>query len=283
MFEPSQLSGASRSMLVRVCDALIHGVLIGLAALMPVFFLPWTIEVIELNKQLLLVAGAAIAGMAWFGKMLIERRVEYRRSVVNVMVVLYAVLYIVSAWFSENRYLSFVGDFGQEKAGVLTLVSFVILYFVSVSNLRTKEEVSKVLHALIIGGLVAAVFAVFQGFGLFMLPFEFAKTASFNTVGTVASLGVYVTALISLCGGLLLSDPGSGRRVLDIGRKVLLAATGIVGLVLVAAVDFWPVTVPLMVASAMVIAFAFVHAKTVKNVRYTVGNIVPNIYGISPK
>lgn len=261
------LSSSSRSNVARFCDKTIQSVIVALAVLMPLFFLPWTIEVVELNKQLLLIAGAAVAGMAWFGKMLVERRVEYRRSIVNVMVLLYALLYVMSAWMSTSKYMSFVGDFGQEKAGVLSLASFVILYFVVANNLNEKEKVSKVLYGLIVGGLVAGVFALLQGFGLYLLPFEFAKTGSFNTVGTVASLGIYATALLSLCGGLLLSDSGNtGRKFFDNGRRALLAVTGVVALALVAAVDFWPVTLPMMIASAIIIGFAFVHAKSVKNI-----------------
>jgi len=271
------LSSASRGAVAHVCDKVIQGVLVTLSVLMPLFFLPWTIEVVELNKQLLLIAGAAIAGMAWFGKMLVERKVEYRRSIVNVMVLLYALLYVMSAWMSTSKYMSFVGDFGQEKAGVLSLASFVILYFVVANNLNEKEKVSKILYGLIIGGLIAGLFALLQGFGLYILPFEFAKTGSFNTVGTVASLGIYATALLTLCGGLLLSDAGNtGRKVVDTGRRVLLTATGVVALMLVAAVDFWPVTLPMMIASAIVIGFAFVHAKSVKNI----GGILLPIAGL---
>src|SRR5688572_9792948 len=106
----------STSKVVRFCDAVIAWTLLALAVLVPLFFLPWTIEVAELNKQLLIVVGAAVAGMAWLGKMLAERKFEYRRSVVNVIVVLHLAVYAVSAWLSDSQYMSLVGDFEIGRA-----------------------------------------------------------------------------------------------------------------------------------------------------------------------
>jgi tetratricopeptide (TPR) repeat protein len=259
-------SSAQSSKLVRVCDAIIRWTLLGLVVLIPLFFLPWTIEVSELNKQLLLLFGAAIAGMAWFGKMLAERRLEYRRSIVNVMVVLFTAAYGASAWFSQSRYMSIVGDFGQEKAGFVTVLAFVILYFVISNNVRTTQALHRLLGGIILGGFVAALFALLQGLGVFLLPFEFAKSTSFNTVGTVASLGVYLSFIVTLAGGLLLSGHGGTGPKRAAAMKIFLVVTSAISLFLIAAIDFWPISVSLVAASVLLIAFAFVHAKNVKSI-----------------
>lgn len=259
-------STASPSKLVRMCDAIIRWTLYGLVVLVPLFFLPWTIEVSELNKQLLLLVGASIAGMAWMGKMLVERRFEYRRSIVNVMVVLFTAAYGASAWFSQSRYMSIVGDFGQEKAGFVTVLAFVILYFVIINNVRTTQALNKLLSSIILGGFIAAVFALCQGLGAFLLPFEFAKSNSFNTVGTVASLGVYLAFIVTLSGGLLLSGHGGTGKLTAFLSKGFLVATSVISLFLIAVIDFWPLTVSLVAASALLIAFSFVHAKNVKSI-----------------
>ncbi len=266
----SEMPASKPSRVVRFCDAVIAWTTFALVVLVPLFFLPWTIEVAELNKQLLIVVGAVVAGMAWLGKMLAERKFEYRRSVVNVIVVLYLAVYAVSAWLSQGRYMSLVGDFGQEMSGLLSVVSYVALYFVVVNNVRSMKALSRLLYGLVIGGFVAAVYALLQGLGVFALPFEFAKTTSFNTVGTVAALGVYLSFVVTLAGGLLLmghggTEPGK-KKALALASKVFLALTALVSLFIVAVIDFWPVTVCLLVASALLLAFSFVHAKSVKNI-----------------
>src|SRR5688500_17665617 len=188
---PAAEPAARPSKVVRFCDAVIAWTILATAVLLPLFFLPWTIEVSELNKQLLLVVAAAVAGIAWLGKMLAERKFEYRRSVVNVIVVLFLAVYALSAWFSQSKYMSLVGDFGQEMSGLLSVVSYVTFYFVIVNNIRTPKQVRNLLNGMVLGGFVAALYALLQGLGLFILPFEFAKTTSFNTVGTVAALSSY--------------------------------------------------------------------------------------------
>lgn len=270
--------GDSGSKLNSLCDKVIHWTVYVLAAAVPLFFLPWTIEVLELNKQLLIIAGAAISGMAWLGKMLVARRFEYRRSIVNVFVALFTISYAASAWFSESRYLSMMGDFGQEKAGFVTVLAFVIIYFVITANFHEISELRKMLLSIIIGGFVTAVFAILQGVGVFILPFEFAKSASFNTVGTAASLGTYLAFVTTLCGGLLLADHGAAHRnrIMAMVTNGVIIVTGVVSLLLICVIDYWPVTVSLLVSSALLIAFAFVHAKAVRGI----GGILLPVAGI---
>ncbi len=261
------VDGVKPSVIVRICDAIIAWTILGLAVLVPLFFLPWTIEVSELNKQLIIVVGAAIAGMAWLGKMLAERKLEYRRSIVNVMVVLFLAVYGISAWLSQSRYLSVVGDFGQENAGFLTVASFAVLYFVVANSLRTTKQIWRMLNAIVFSGLIAAVYALLQGFGMYVLPFDFAKGAAFNTVGTVASLGIFLSAVITLAGGMLLAGHGHDARTkkpMVILSKLFLVLTSVVSLAVIVVVDYWPVTLSLLVASAILLTFAFVHAKNVR-------------------
>ena len=253
--------------IVKICDGIIRWTLRALVVLMPLFFLPWSIEVLELNKQLLLLVGAGIAGMAWVGKMLAERKFEYRRSVVNLIIILYLIVYGISAVISKSQYMSLVGDFGQEKAGFVTVAALVLLYFVVINNIRTMKDLNRLFTAFVVSGFVAALYALLQGFGLFILPFEFAKAASFNTIGTIASLAIYLSFVVILCAGMLLSSHNQAtiRTKINLAYDIFLVVTAVLSLSMIAIVDYLPVTVSLLVASTLLIAFAFVHAKSVKN------------------
>jgi tetratricopeptide (TPR) repeat protein len=263
---PASLAASKPKPIIGVCDAIIRWTLLSLTFLIPLFFLPWTTEVTEVNKQLLLFVGAIVAGLAWLGKMLAERRFEYRRSIVNVIVLLFLGVYAISTWLSESAYLSLIGDFGQEKAGLFTVLALAVIYFVAVNNVTTEAMLKKMTYALIFSGFVAALFGLLQGLGWYILPFEFARTQSFNTVGTAASLGLYLAFTITLAGGMLLSGHGQDGRATkkDVVMKVLVAATALLSLFIVAALDYWPITVSLLVSSALLIAYSFVHARSMK-------------------
>jgi len=271
MGQPEAFSAAPQQpvpRVVRICESIIRWTLRLLAALVPLFFLPWSIEVLELNKQLLILIGSVVAGLAWLGKMLAERKFEYRRSVVNLIVVLYLAVYTISSLISQSRYMSLVGDFGQEKAGLVTVGAMVLLYFVVINNIRTVKDLNRLFGSIMLGGLVAGLFGLLQGLGLFVLPFAFAKVASFNTVGTAASLCIYLAFTVVLASGMLLSghNQPTAKKKLRLAYNIGLVVTAVIGLFLIAAIDYWPVTVSLLVASAMLIAFAFVHAKSVKSI-----------------
>jgi len=186
--------------------------------------------------------------------------------VVNVIVLLFVGVYGISTWLSESTYMSLMGDFGQEKAGLFTILAFATLYFVAINNITTEKMLKKMMGALVLSGFFVGLFGMLQGMGLYVLPFEFARTPSFNTVGTAASLGMFMALIVTLCGGMLLSGHGQDKADTkkQIAMKVFVAITAVLGLFLVATLDYWPVTVSLLVASAITIAYSFIHARSMK-------------------
>ncbi len=253
-------------MVIRLCEQIIKWSLLVLTFLTPLFFLPWTTEVTELNKQMLLFVGAIVAGLAWLGKMLAERRFEYRRSITNVIILLFVLVYAISTWASDSTYLSLMGDYGQEQFGLLTILSFVVLYFVAVNNITTEVMLKKMMGTLVASGFIVALFGLLQGLGLHILPFQFTQTPSFNTVGTAASLGLFLAFIVTLSGGILLFGHGSEGKATkkEIAMKAFVAVTAVLALFIIATLDYWPITISLLIASAILIAYSFIHAKSMK-------------------
>ncbi|OIO52151.1 hypothetical protein COY93_01440 [Candidatus Uhrbacteria bacterium CG_4_10_14_0_8_um_filter_58_22] len=261
-------------LLARICDAVTKWSLIVLVFLIPVFVLPWTTEAADFNKQMLLFLGVSVAAIAWMGKMLAERRFEYRRSVVNIVVLVFLGVYGLSTWLSVNPYLSLTGNYGQARDGLLTVIALAVLYFVTINSVQTESELRRLLTAVVGGGFVAVAYGLLQGLGIFVLPFAFAGKASFNTVGTVSALGILAAFLVMLCSGLLLYGHGrpSQPGVKAYATKVLLIATSVISLWLVAAIGFWPVTVALLISSLVLIGYTFVHASSLRGLN---GVILP--------
>ena len=257
---------ADATPLSRVLGAATRILTLVLVFLLPLFFLPWTLDVAEFNKQLLLLTVASLAGLAWLGKMLLDRRFEYRRSFLNVFVLLILVSSLLSTLFSESRYASLVGDAGQEMEGFITLLGFVIMYFVVANTFRGVQALKHLLSAAVGGGFFVALFAVLQGLHVYVFPFDFAKSSAFNAIGTPAALGVYLACIVTLCGGLLMLEHDERNDIKGIAKKVALAVTAALSLFVIAVIDFNPVTVSLLCGSAVLLACAFVHANSTKGV-----------------
>ncbi len=240
----------------------------GLVILVPLFFLPFTSEVLEWNKRALIMVGAAIVALAWLGRGLIARRVEYRNTLVTMLSGLFLLVTGVSSWLAANPYYSLVGDNGQQKSSFVTLLGLVTLLVIGVQVWREPSAVRRLSIAMVVGGTIAAVFALLQGLGLFILPFAFAQSVSFTTAGTYASLGVYLAFVATLAGGMLLSPHGdhpcSGKWC-RIANWFLFAAS-ILSILIVSIVEFRPVLISLMIGAAVLVGFAITHARRMKGV-----------------
>jgi len=197
-----------------ICDKFIKWGLYVFAFLLPLFFLPFNSNVVEMNKQLLLVAFALLLLVAWLGKIIARGRLEFKKSLLNLGVILFLIAYLVSTCLSKNIYAGLVGSAGTVSEAFFTVLSLAIVFFVIVNNLKSKKEIQSLLFSLTLSGFVAGLFAVLQLAGKFILPWDFAQVINFNTIGSVNSLEIMLAALLILCAVLFAeSETGKGRQI----------------------------------------------------------------------
>lgn len=261
--EEKVLSAAEGRKLAGALEAVARWAVYLSVLLIPVFYVPGTLDALELPKQALLVVLTVVAVVAWLGKMLVSRKLELRRSPMHLLVAVYLALYAVSAWASQSRYASFVGDFGQQKAGLASLACFVLLYFVSVNVLKDSREVRKAAWFLLIGGLAVLVHGFMHVLGLRWLPGTGDRSAAFNLVGTTNSLGALAAALLAMAMGLFLMPD---RDRWSLARKIALGVLGVLGAVYVATLAFWALWVMIIVASVALVAYGMVKTDKVTQV-----------------
>lgn len=233
--------------------------------LIPLFYFPGFSDVLELPKQSILILATVVAVLAWLGKMLVTRRLEVRGSVMNLLVGVYLLMYVAAVWLSKSRYISVVGDFGQEKSGLVTVFCFALLYFVANNVLRDAKDVKKALNWMALGALLILVQAVAQAFGLKLLPGTSGSSAAFNTLGTTNSVGVYAAMAMSLVMGLMLM-PAKNEKLSAV-RKVLMCVLLALGALYIAALQFWALWIMLIVGCAVLVAYGMI--KTDRDLRIT--------------
>ncbi len=211
--------------------------------LVPLTFLPWTTEALEVNKQAVLVVLSMVAVVAWLGGMVFDRRLSLRGGVmVNIAPIAFAVVALASAAFSEAGYETWLGINMQHYTSVLTLLSLVLLYFVTV-NTSSVRVGSSALIAFLASSLLVAVIGLFGLFGVQVLPFAFAAGAGFNTVGTVNALASMLTAATLAGLALFLTADEEGTILpggpLGLVAKVIIGALAAITLFTLVAIDFW--------------------------------------------
>ncbi len=218
-----------------------------LAFLLPIFFLPWTSNVLDFNKQALLITLICVSLFAWLLEILISGKLKFNLSLVHVSIIVLFLVWLASTVFSTWRYGSFWGWPQLTSESLITLLCFTLLYFL-VINIFEKKEIFHLITLLLFSSFLAIVFGTLQLFGKFLLPFDFAKINSFNTIGGVNNLGIFTAVLLPL---IIIFLAVSTKKYL----KVFYIVMVIFAAVLLVLVNFPAAWWLVIVGSAMIIAF----------------------------
>ncbi|MEK7537304.1 MAG: tetratricopeptide repeat protein [Patescibacteria group bacterium] len=180
----------------------------------PLFLLPWTSEVLELNKQLLIFVLSSIGLILYLVQTIRTGRLVIRKSFLNYAVLVFLAAVLLVSLFSDFKYQSLFGGFGAgfyesfvSTAG-LAIFFFLVVNIFGFSGDSTKEDARKLLNifglslfaVLILGVLQILGIPVFKTFGI--------SAKFFNTVGTFNSFGIMAAALLTLCSSKAVFQKG---------------------------------------------------------------------------
>ena len=259
------------SFLSRFFDWMTHCSIVALAALMPLWFLPVTVDVLELNKQTLALVLTLIATMGWVGRSLIDKKISFTRSWLHAVVLFFLAGYLVTSFFSIDRYISFVGNVGQMQWAFSTIAIFVLMYFVVTNTFTIKKCIYTSLFAFVAGSALAGLYGICQMLGLPLLGSAGPMAVrTFNTIGTSNALATFlaIPMLISLSmfvlGGV---KPGSlagyDKKWKEMLATVFVYASFIIGLIVAIIVDFWAAWILLLVGTLLLVGLRFAHERHV--------------------
>lgn len=141
------------------CDKIIRYSFYTLFLFVPLIFFSNTSELFEFNKMWLTFGLTIIIGAAWISKMIIERRMIFRKTPLDIPLVLFLISQIISTIFSFDSHVSFWGYYTRFNGGLLSLISYIFLYYALVSNLQIKHA----LHILFIS-FISGIFTAIWGF-----------------------------------------------------------------------------------------------------------------------
>lgn len=177
--------------------------------LIPLFTLPFTLDVLNFPKQCLFLLLTSLAVFFWLAGMIAEKKIalKYNKSVFIIIILLAAAL--VSSLVSLYPYGSFWGLPLSTIDNFANLIGFAFLYLLIINLFDQKSSINLLFCAIISCGL-AGLYALLQGFGLYLIPFGYAKNSSFNTIGTPSSL--IFTVAVCLCAVLPMIFISKGWR-----------------------------------------------------------------------
>jgi len=218
-----------------------------LAFLLPILFFPWTANVLEFNKQALLIFLVFVSIFAWLLNVLISGRVKINLSFTHIPVGVLLLVYLVSTIFSSWRYGSFWGWPLVTSESLITIICLVLFYFLII-NIFEKKETFYFLSFMVFSAGLACFYGILQLFGQYIIPIGFTRAQTFNAIGSVNMLGITAAVLLPLAIMLIIA---SKKKVYRILFGIAAAVFAVVLFILNFYIAWWLV----IAGSALIFAF----------------------------
>src|SRR3990172_11707053 len=133
--------------------------------LVPLFWSSQNYELFEYNKMILTYGFTVIIVGAWLLKTINEKQLTIKRTPLDIPLLLFLGANILSTIFSIDPHTSIWGYYSRSNGGLLSIISYLLLYWAFVSNM----DFSKVKTTLKFGlasGFIISLWAILEHFGV---------------------------------------------------------------------------------------------------------------------
>ena len=244
--------------MINYLDRLIKYGLYLLVFLMPIFFLPWTVSPVALNKQTLLAVFCFLILIFWLIKIIVSGKMNFIWNKLSKTVLLLFIVLGISTFFAGSKIHSFWG-MNIESDSFLNFILYALVFFLFANLLENKKQILKViLIFLSSSGILSAVFLI-QSFLGSILPWDFTKTIGFNPIGSVQALAIFLGGSLSILIAII-----SLKLIINKKVIVLFSVLGILLFTCLLLIDYYVAW--LMIAFSMTI-IVFVLLKNINNTR----------------
>ncbi len=108
--------------------------------LIPLVFAGNTSELFEFSKMWLTFGIAISIGFLWFSKMILLKRVIFKRTIFDIPIILILFSHLVATIVSLDPYISLWGYYSRWNGGLLSMVTYAFLFWAFVSNFNHDPD-----------------------------------------------------------------------------------------------------------------------------------------------
>lgn len=152
-------------LLINWADRIIKYSFYLLFLLIPLLFTNNTSELFEFNKMWATFALTIIVTGAWAAKMVAQKKFSIQRTPLDIPIGLFLLSQIISTIISLDPHTSLWGYYTRFNGGLLSIISYILLYYAFVSNLLDLKAVKKFLTAGLASGAIVALWGLPSHFG----------------------------------------------------------------------------------------------------------------------
>jgi tetratricopeptide (TPR) repeat protein len=186
-----------RQQLSSYVDHAITFLLLVVAGLTPLLFLNQTTEFYEMPKLVFLVFSTVLLLGLWIFSWILKGKVVITRTPLDIPLLILAGIVILSTYMSATKFPAIYGNFPKVHGSAVSWLTYILLYFVTVSHLKNLNQIKNFLYVLYGSGVVVAFLTLLSFFNIY-LPFDFAKAVTFTPTGSSFSTIAFLTLLFPL-------------------------------------------------------------------------------------
>jgi len=224
---PENIGGKEQKLILRVLDKIIGASLFMLVFGLPLFFTGMASQGIIFEKQIYFYFWLLLALISWSAKGVINEEMNIRRTPLDIPLIGFWLAYVISSFFSVDRWHSFWGAFGDPSRGLMNVTALIIAYYLIVSNFNQKR-LKLLLTALVSSGAVLSLWTLalffnvpFTNFSLSsVIPDKVAQFIPLSLIGSIGGLGVFFSAMIVLAATVILKT--AGAKEMKLWKKNIL-------------------------------------------------------------
>lgn len=172
----------------------------------PLILWPYTSEVFEFNKMVLVYLLTILIVSAWLARTVLAQKIIFRRTLLDIPLLAFLGSQIISTILSIDPQTSIFGYYSRFNGGLLSTICYSLLYWAFVSNLDRKHTLF-IIHTSLFSATIVAVYGVLEHFGIDKdVWVQDVQSRVFSTLGQPNWLSAWLIALIPITWALGLNE-----------------------------------------------------------------------------
>ena len=191
---------------VKVSQKIIFCLFAALIFFVPLVLWPFTSEVFEFNKMILVYILTVLIAAAWLIRSILKKKFIFRPSILDIPLLIFLGSQLISTVLSIDFYTSIFGYYSRFNGGLLSTICYLILYWAFVSNLDVKDT-TRLIKIWFVSAALVSIYGVAEHFGIDKnIWVQDVQSRIFSTLGQPNWLAAWVVALIPIAWAFALKS-----------------------------------------------------------------------------
>jgi len=249
---------------VKLLDFLIISFIVLIFLLCPLFFTGQVLSGLGFEKMTLFYFLVLLGSVIWVTKGVIEGELELKRTPLDWPILALVVVFIAATILSVSPKDSLLGSYGNITKGLVGIIVFCLFYYLLVNNINPRR-IKVIFWSLIVSSFFITFYSLLQLLGFFVLPLPFTQAISFNPIGSLSGLTMFLISCLPLlvitAAQIKEIHPNLNGLVAVVLKFIIILAIlgNLVVLALLNGFTFWPAAIVGVVIVLMFFLSKIIH------------------------